>query len=136
MADAPQNSQDLACLAASNTLIAWHELHLIMRLPRAPQPRCSPCILRSAAARSCSTTSDACIPGIVSVAAGMGDSVPQKPQMSFCLAGFHTASPPQATQLYLLRAAFSGAVALLWVAVWPLIHAIPEARTRRSQKAR
>jgi hypothetical protein len=42
---------------------------------------------------------------------GIGDSVPQKPQISFCLAGFHTASPPQATQLYLLRAAFSGAVA-------------------------
>ena len=57
------------------------------------------------------------MPGMVSVAGGIGDSVPQKPQMSFCLAGFHTASPPQATQLYLLRAAFSGAVAAVWVAV-------------------
>jgi hypothetical protein len=57
------------------------------------------------------------MPGIVSVAAGIGASVPQKAQMSFCLVGFHTASPPHATQLYLLRAAFSGAVAAVWVAV-------------------
>jgi len=48
---------------------------------------------------------------------GIGASEPQNAQMSFCFAGFQTASPPQDAQLYLLRACFSGAVAGVWVAV-------------------
>ncbi len=62
--------------------------HLTCRLS-ACQPRASSPMPRSALTRSCSTI----VPAAPSFA---GDSVPQNGQTSFCFAGFHVASPPQA----------------------------------------
>ena len=55
------------------------------------QPRASSVTPRSAATRSCSTIAPA-------ASSFAGDSVPQNGHTSFCFAGFHTASPPQAGQ--------------------------------------
>ena len=65
------------------------------------QPRVSSARPRSAAARSCST-----MPPVVTSSLA-GDSVPQNGQISFCLAGFQTACPPQAGHANLEIAAVS-----------------------------
>src|SRR6185369_10923154 len=89
-----------ACRLGSNTEMALQLWHLTCRLS-AFQPRASSVMPRNAATRSCSTMP----PVAASSLAGL--SVPQNGQISFCFAGFQTASPPHAGHANLEIAAVS-----------------------------
>src|SRR6185295_11343143 len=106
-ADDPQKSHRCPTLLASKTEIAW-QLWQRTDVFSACQPREESGMLRSAAARSCSTMT--AWPLCVSMDAG--DSVPQNGQTSFCFAGSQFASAPQAGQWYFARATVSDAASV------------------------
>src|SRR6185436_15133187 len=99
----PQNSQRCPTRAGSNTDTAWQLWHLTVTFS-ACQPRFASGTPRSAATRSCSTTTVSA-PRVCSVA---GDSVPQNGQTSACIAAFQCASAPQAGHSYFSRAVADG----------------------------
>ena len=114
--DEPQNSQRWPTRSGSNTEIAWQLWHLTETFAVC-HPRFESGMSRSAAPRSCSTTTVSA-PRVCSVA---GDSVPQNGQTSACFAGFQCASAPHAGHANFCRAVADGPV---------LSKEVPERRLR------